>query len=129
MSDMTDVATLLADLDHPRADDIRALCHAVTDAFPDLTDEVKWNAPSYLSRGINIVTLRIQPPPNFQVVLHVGSKKPIDAPDLRFEMVGVRHTWADTARGILYIDHAAGIPPTITVVRQWREVLSAHGLV
>lgn len=127
MSAMTDVEQLLADLVHPRADDIRALCRAITHAFPDFTDEVKWNAPSYLSGGINIVTLRIQPPPNVQVILHVGSKKPANPPDLRFEIVGVRHAWADTARGILYIDETADIPPTIDAIRTWREALSDHG--
>lgn len=126
---MTDVEALLSELDHPRADDIRALCTAMSTAFPGFTDEVKWNAPSYRSGTVNLVTLRILPPPNFQVILHVGSKKPVSTPDLRFDIDGVRHAWADQARGILYIDQVSDIPPTIAAVTRWHEGLSEHGLV
>lgn len=126
---MTDVEALLAGLDHPRVDDIRALCSAMTSAFPDFADEIKWNAPSYKVGAVNLVTLRLLPAPNFQVILHAGSKKPVNSPDLRFDIDGVRHTWADRARAILYIEQTSDIPPTIHAVRRWREGLSAHGLV
>lgn len=125
---MTTVDARLADLDHPRADDIRALCSAITSAFPDLTAEIKWNAPSYRAGEVSIVTLRILPPPNFQVVLHVGSKKPVDPPDLRFDIDDVRHTWADRARGIPYVDQAADLVPTIAAIGQWKQGLATHGL-
>lgn len=125
---MTEVAALLAGLDHPRADDIRSLCSAITMAFPDFTDEVKWNAPSYQLAGVNIVTLRVQPPPNFQVILHVGAKKVVDPPALRFDIAGVRHTWAEPSRGILHIDDAADIPAAIAAIGKWRNRVKAQGL-
>lgn len=126
---MSTVEAFLAGLQHPRADDIRLLCSAVTTAFPDFTDEVKWNAPSYRLRMVSLVTLRILPPPNFQVILHAGAKKLTDPPDLRFPIDALRHRWADRTRCILDIDQASDIATTIDAVTRWRDALSANGLV
>ncbi|MCB1517791.1 MAG: DUF1801 domain-containing protein [Hyphomicrobiaceae bacterium] len=72
---MTSVATFLDGLDHPRKPEILALCDIIRAAGPDLTEQVKWNAPSFCADGDDRITLRINPPKVLQIVFHRGAKK------------------------------------------------------
>ncbi len=71
---MNDPNQLLDAMNHPRREEIDALCALILSVRPGLTVGVKWNAPNFQRDGQDLVTLRIQPSPKLQVILHRGAK-------------------------------------------------------
>lgn len=72
------VATFMADLEHPLQDEIEVLRQIVLDAHEGITEQVKWNAPSFCYDGDDRVTFRLQPT-SLQLIFHRGAKvKPAD---------------------------------------------------
>lgn len=61
-------------MSHPRQADIDALCKIIRGVDKRIEESVKWNAPSF-SITEHFATLRINPPPMLQLVLHTGAKK------------------------------------------------------
>lgn len=94
------VEAFLADLEHPRLDDIRRVRAEILAAVPALTESIKWNSPNFLLGGQDRATFRIQPGDAFQVILHRGAKTTgqfrVDAP------AGLIR-WAGADRGILTV--------------------------
>ena len=97
------VSKFLTELDHPRKAEVSDLYSYISSAFPDLDSEVKWNAPSFKLRGTNVLTFRLFPAPVFQIILHLGSKRDPQAPNLKFDLVGLEHKWADTTRCVITV--------------------------
>ena len=91
----------LAELQHPRADDVRALRTAVLALDPGITEQVKWNAPSFVVDGVDRVTFRLAPRDLFQVVLHRGTAKRDDAATFVFHDPTGLVRWAAPDRGVL----------------------------
>ena len=69
-----ELAAWLAALDHPRKAEIEQLVEIALDAAPGITGHVKWNAPSFCIGGDDRVTLRLNPPPTFQIIFHRGAR-------------------------------------------------------
>jgi len=70
-----EVTSLLDGAALPRRAEIERLRAIVLDADPTLAESVKWNGPSYASRGDDRVTMRVQPPGTLQLILHRGARK------------------------------------------------------
>ncbi len=68
------VDQFMARLDHPLKAEIEALRAIVLAANPDITEHVKWNAPSFCVAGDDRITLKLFPPSKIQLVFHRGSK-------------------------------------------------------
>ena len=68
------VEDYLASLVHARKDAVVRLRDVVRAALPDLTETVKWNAPSYAADGTHLVTFRLHPRDQVQLVLHRGAR-------------------------------------------------------
>ena len=68
------VEQFLADLDHTRADDIARFRSAIIASDADLSERIKWNAPSFGYDGEDRVTFRLQPRDRFELILHRGAK-------------------------------------------------------
>jgi hypothetical protein len=68
------VDAYMATLEHPHKDAIQQLRELVLSIDPRISEQVKWNAPSFCLED-NFATLRIHPAPILQLVLHDGSKK------------------------------------------------------
>ena len=64
----------MAALDHPLKPAIERLRELVLAADPSLTEQVKWNAPSYGYARDDRITFRLNPPPAVQIVFHRGPK-------------------------------------------------------
>jgi hypothetical protein len=129
---MVDGATLS---DFPRVKSIRcveghpgivALASAISVANPELTREIKWNAPSFAVKGMNVVTFRLFPDPAFHIVLHVGSKKLVSNPDLRFTIEGLEHKWADSTRCVITVGNDANESAVNAVVKRWVEIIGEN---
>lgn len=56
-----DVPTLLRKLEHGRKDEIDALRSIISSVDRNLTEQVKWNAPSFCYQGNDRITFRLQP--------------------------------------------------------------------
>lgn len=69
----TDVATFLAELNHPLHAEIEALRGIILAAHIGLTEQVKWKAPSFCYQGDDRVTFQLQPA-RVQLIFHRGAK-------------------------------------------------------
>lgn len=91
------VEEFLADLDHPRVDDIRRIRTALLNGDPELGERIKWNAPSFGHDGDNRVTFRLQPRDPCELVFHRGVHKRDDP--FSFEDADQLINWAASDRG------------------------------
>lgn len=68
------VAEFMNALDHPLKPAIQELLEFMRTLDPSIGEEIKWNAPSFYLKDY-FATFRLFPIPNFQLILHSGSKK------------------------------------------------------
>jgi len=69
-----------------------------------LTEQIKWNAPSFAIAGEDRITLGLERKGGVRVVLHRGAKVK-DATDLKFEDVSGLAKWPAPDRGIvIFVD-------------------------
>ena len=68
------VDQFLAQLEHPLKAEIQEVRQIVLGAIPGVTEQVKWNAPSFCFNGDDRVTMRLQPGNRLDVIFHRGVK-------------------------------------------------------
>lgn len=62
-------------LEHPLKAEIEAVRAIILGADAEITEQIKWNAPSFCYRGDDRVTFRLQPSNQYiQLVFHRGAK-------------------------------------------------------
>ena len=119
------VEEFLADLQHPRADDVRRIRAAIMAGNDELTEHVKWKAPSFCARGVDRVTFRLFPTDHLQLVFHRGAK-PQDTAGFTFPDDTGLLRWADTDRAVLTLgdsaDVAAKEASIVDLVARWVRV-------
>lgn len=70
------VLIYLDQLDHPLKPEILKIREMILSANPDLTEHIKWNAPSFCMDGEDKITFNLPPKKDsIQLVLHRGAKK------------------------------------------------------
>lgn len=70
------VQIYLDQLDHPLKPEILKIREIIFSANPDLTEHIKWNAPSFCLDGEDKITYNLSPKKDsIQLVLHRGAKK------------------------------------------------------
>jgi hypothetical protein len=126
---MAGLSAFLDALVHSRKADIQDLAHRIQIEIPELGSEIKWNGPSFKAGEVNIATFRLFPDPNFQVILHCGSKKLPKGTDLTFTVEALDHRWADMTRCTIEVPSRSEVDGCIKAVRLWREVLTSRGLI
>jgi hypothetical protein len=94
------------DLAAPVRNAIDALRRLVLDADPGLTEEIKWNAPSFAHKGRDRVTLGIEPRGRYRIVLHRGAKTQ-DATAFRFDDPDKVAAWPAPDRGVVRLKDVA----------------------
>jgi hypothetical protein len=67
------VSDLLANLDHPLADDIEKVRQLILGADASITEAVKWNAPSFQTTDF-FATFNLHSRDRVQLVFHTGAK-------------------------------------------------------
>jgi hypothetical protein len=75
----TEVRAFLEGLKHRRKDAVQAVREIVLSAHPEITERIKWNAPSFCIDGDDRITFRLQPRDMVQLVFHRGAGKRDDA--------------------------------------------------
>lgn len=107
----------------PRAtmDRLRALVRA---ARPDVTEQIKWNAPSFALDGEDRITFGLTPKGNVRVVVHRGAKAKETA-GFSFADPDRLATWPAVDRGVLSFrdgDAVTGNASAITdFFRRWLD--------
>ena len=116
------VADYLQALEHARKDEIEDLRALVLAAAEGLTEQIKWNAPSYGFAGEDWITFRLQPGDRVELVFHRGAKSRDDG-TFRFEDDSRLLEWAAADRAIVRFadrkDLQAKKPALTGLVRAW----------
>lgn len=68
------VDEFLAALDHRRKDEVQYLRTLILKCSPNVSEHIKWNAPSFCFNGDDRVTMRLQPNDRVELVFHAGVK-------------------------------------------------------
>jgi hypothetical protein len=116
------VQAFLSALDHPHKDAIVALRQLLLSADPAISEEVKWNAPSFRTSE-HFATMHLRGQDSFQLILHLGAKSgrkvPKDAiadPDKLLKWLGPDRA-SVTFAGVA--DLSCKSDALIAIVRQW----------
>lgn len=75
-----EVAEFLQELEHPMKDGILKLRDAILASDDQITDHIKWNAPSFCYHGDDRVTFRLQPGDRLQLIFIVEPGFAMTAP-------------------------------------------------
>lgn len=95
-----EVDRFLAGLEHPLKPEIERLRTIVLGANPEITERIKWNAPSFCYQGDDRVTMRLHPPTRLQLIFHRGAKVK-DSTDFAFEDTTGLLKWAAKDRAVV----------------------------
>lgn len=68
------VDSFLESLDHPLRPVIESLRVAVLDADDEITERIKWRAPSFCFNSVDRVTFNLRPLHHVQLIFHRGAK-------------------------------------------------------
>lgn len=122
-SKAADAEGFLAALAHPRKAEVEALRKAILASDKDITERIKWNAPSFCADGDDRITFRLQPGDRVELVFHRGAKVKKDAFAFEDE-TGLLQLLAPD-RGIVAFEDAADvkakIPKLKKLVKAWIE--------
>lgn len=92
---------------HPRRGEIDELRAVIQKAVPELTEQVKWNAPSFGIEGDDRVTFRLQPGDRVELIFHRGVKKRADA--FSFDDTTKLLDWVAADRAVIRFEDAADV--------------------
>jgi hypothetical protein len=95
------VSEFLNKLEHPFKVEIERLREIILSINPALTEQIKWNAPSYCFMGDDRITFRIYPPKSVQLIFHRGAKVRSDLESFSFEDPTGLIKWATKERGVV----------------------------
>ncbi len=96
------VEDYLVSLDPPVRSDVDALRAIVLSAHLGLTEEIKWNAPSFAHDGQDRVTLGLDGKGGYRIVLHRGAK-PLDTAGFHFDDEVKLAKWPAPDRGVIVL--------------------------
>lgn len=94
------VDAFVAALDHPLEAKIEAVRAMILDSNDEITEQIKWNAPSFCYKGDDRVTMRLHPPRKLQSIFHRGAKVK-NSNEFVFEDSSGLVKWAEADRGVV----------------------------
>lgn len=68
------VNQFLARLEHPMKDEVLEVRNIILSANPQITEHIKWNAPSFCYQGEDRVTFNLHAQGVIQLIFHRGAK-------------------------------------------------------
>ncbi|MGV3640104.1 MAG: DUF1801 domain-containing protein [Adhaeribacter sp.] len=77
------VQAFLAELEHPLKQEILEVRQLVLAANPQLTEHIKWNAPSFCLQGEDRITFNLAAKGFFRLVFHGGAKPSVQVGEAR----------------------------------------------
>lgn len=121
------VRIYLENLDHPLKSEILKIREMVFKANPNLTEQIKWNAPSFCLNGEDKITFNLPPKKDsIQLVFHRGvKKKELPKEKLINDDSGLLK-WATNDRAVIRFTSIQEILENetkfIDIVQKWLEV-------
>jgi len=104
-----EVNTFLDNLEHPLKADVLQLREYIKADFPNLTEIIKWNAPSYQHNDIDFLTFNLAKPNDIKLILHRGAKnKEMPSTKLIDDQSGLLQ-WAANDRAVITFTTLADI--------------------
>jgi hypothetical protein len=99
----------------------------ILESDEQITEQIKWNAPSFGYRGEDRVTFRLHPPDRIQLVFHRGAKMK-DSKDFKFKDDTGLLEWVASDRAVVTFHNMEDVEAKKgalkTVVRRWMESTS-----
>lgn len=117
------VSKFVEQLDSPEKEIVSSIRAAILESNDAITEQVKWNAPSFCFGGEDRVTFRLKlKDRSAQLIFHRGAKVK-DASDFSFDDSSGLFEWAAADRAILKIkdpdDAKAKKAAIVKVVNEW----------
>jgi hypothetical protein len=116
------VETFMAELVHPHKAGVERLRQAILGIDAPITEEVKWNAPSF-KLDDHFATFKLHPPKQIQLVLHIGSKPVVPPRHFHLDAPPGLIKWAASDRCVITLQSATEAKEregdVVSVVRQW----------
>jgi hypothetical protein len=125
MSNQTEkVDQFIQTLDHPLKEEIEKVRAIILSANQQITEHIKWNAPSFCYQGEDRVTMKLQPQDSIQLIFHRGTKVK-DSKDFVFNDSTGLLKWVAADRAIVTLremkDVEAKRAELAKVVSEWVE--------
>lgn len=118
----TAVSALLAGLEHPHKAGIEVLRKWILALNEGITEEVKWNAPSFKVAD-HFATFRLHPPKNVQLILHTGAKARSNAKAFAIDDPAGLLKWPASDRAVLTLASESELrkhkDDVLHVLKQW----------
>lgn len=95
-----DVSAFLDQLNHPFRQEIELLREIIISVAPDVDENIKWNGPNYTYEGCDRITIRVNPPKSFSLILHRGAKVQAVLPNKLIEIDHGVLIWKSNDRAI-----------------------------
>jgi hypothetical protein len=119
----TSVDAFLATLDHPLKRAVERLRSAILASNDRISEQVKWNAPSFVYEGVDRATFRLQPGNRLELILHRGAKTRDDVADFRFADASGLAEWLAPDRAVVRFrddaDAEAKQAAVVDLVNRW----------
>lgn len=121
------VDEFVAGLGPPLKAEVEALRQVVASTAPGISEEVKWNAPSFYT-GEHFATMRLNGKVLLQLILHLGAKKTalppgaIDDPEGILEWLGPDRACVSFAVPGAVVTKAGALQ---AILRQWVQYVPA----
>ncbi|GAB4584896.1 DUF1801 domain-containing protein [Nocardia sp. IFM 10818] len=124
MAKKQSVEEFLAESTHPRKAEIEELRAAILLANPGLTEQIKWNAPSFCVNGDDRITFQLQPKDVVTLIFHRGAKKrDADIDGFTFDDPTGLIDWRSPDRGLITFADAADVraklPAVVDLATRW----------
>ena len=100
------VETYLRSLDGPARELVDAVRDIIRQSHPDLTEHIKWNAPSFCHGAEDRITMGLERKGGVRMVLHCGAKAK-DSAGFAFADPDGLARWPASDRGVILIEDPA----------------------
>ena len=118
-----EVDRFMQSLNHPLKEGVEQLRAAILESNDQITEHIKWNAPSFCYAGEDRVTFRLYPEDRVQLVFHRGAKVKSDAGDFEFDDDTGLLRWVADDRAVVALrdvkDVEAKQASLVDVVNRW----------
>lgn len=119
------VSDFVDTLDEPEKELVSVIRQAILESNSEITEQIKWKAPSFCYGGEDRVTFRLKlKDGGVQLIFHRGAKVK-DASDFTFDDSSGLLEWAAADRAILKLhdldDAKAKKSAVVTVVNEWMK--------
>ncbi|MEV4657803.1 DUF1801 domain-containing protein [Micromonospora sp. NPDC049301] len=118
-----EVDDFMATLDHSLKAGVEELRLAILASNADISEHVKWNAPSFRYNGEDRVTFRLRPADRLQLIFHRGAKVRSDLAEFTFQDPTGLMTWLAPDRGVVTFPDLEAIQSqqaaVVSLVNHW----------